>query len=169
MLDTAAAYGYAEERIGAYLRQQEALSKRIIVATKWGEEFNVATGESRYDFSRDNLQASVARSLTRLPRIDLLYIHLGSDADVLRDASVIREMVRMKQERIGGIRYLGVSVSRSKLLEEFVRDELLNEFDVVQMPATLFYKQKELVKKIYAQGKAIVVNSPVRKLSLIHI
>ena len=44
MIDTAAAYGDAEERLGAFLKAHPGLASKAFIATKWGEEFNPQTG-----------------------------------------------------------------------------------------------------------------------------
>jgi len=46
MLDTAAAYGFSEERLGQYLRARPDRHAKAFIATKWGEEFDVVTGTS---------------------------------------------------------------------------------------------------------------------------
>src|SRR4051812_36017964 len=59
LLDTAPAYGNAEERLGKLLR-----NRPFTVVTKTGEEFT--NGISRYDFSAAHTRLSVEKSLRRL-------------------------------------------------------------------------------------------------------
>jgi len=165
MVDTAAAYGYSEERIGACFRKRYNLLQKTFIATKWGEEFDVSTGESRHDYSKENLIFSVNRSLAHLGKIDLLYIHGTGPRDmvlrVLQDSEVIEEAKSMKESH--NIKYLGVSISRADILEPAIGEELLEDFDVVQIAVDIYLQRPELVDKLSRQGKAIVINSPIRK------
>ncbi|MBI3616539.1 MAG: aldo/keto reductase, partial [Candidatus Omnitrophica bacterium] len=162
MIDIAAAYGFSEERIGQYLREHPARVPYAFVATKWGEEFDVASGTSRLDHSLQNLRASVARSLSRLGKVDLLYIH-GTTVGVLKDREVMEEMRLMKLERYGGIHAIGASISDENVLSTAIQDRLLQDLDVVQMPAPLFLKRPELADELRKQGLAVVLNSPIRR------
>jgi aryl-alcohol dehydrogenase-like predicted oxidoreductase/glycine/D-amino acid oxidase-like deaminating enzyme len=76
LLDTAPAYGVAEERLGVLLRGRR---ERFTLFTKAGEEFEGGvsgvsgvsgiSGVSRYDFTPEGIERSVERSLKRL-RVD---------------------------------------------------------------------------------------------------
>lgn len=104
-IDTAAAYGSSEARLGELLqgRQQE-----WIVCTKAGEEFEA--GQSRFDFTPEHMRASVERSLRRLRRdyLDLVLIHSdGNDEDLLHRYGTVQALAELKQE--GLIRACGVS------------------------------------------------------------
>ncbi|MBI3614980.1 MAG: aldo/keto reductase [Candidatus Omnitrophica bacterium] len=172
MIDTAASYGFTEEKLGEYFRSRPERFKRAFIATKWGEQQTYDSSKEikdqwkfRSDYSVSNLQESVAQSMKYLGRIDLLYIHMvgGATADVFRDHPIVDEMVRMKKERHGGIRFLGASISGEEVLEEAVRENLLSPFDVIQMPGPVFLKRPDLVRALRADGKAIVLNSVIRK------
>lgn len=105
LLDTAPAYGTAEQRLGGLLH---GWRDRWIVVTKAGEEF--ADGQSRFDFSPEAITASVERSLVRLrtDRIDVVLLH--SDGIAERDFQSLGSfdaLARLKQA--GKIRAFGAS------------------------------------------------------------
>lgn len=79
LLDTAPAYGTAEQRLGGLLH---GWRDRWIIVTKAGEEF--ADGRSRFDFSPEAITASVERSLVRLrtDRIDVVLLHSDGIAEL---------------------------------------------------------------------------------------
>lgn len=155
MIDTAAAYGTSEEKLGAYFAARPDLFAKAFIATKWGEEFDIAAGMSKIDHSRKNYEASVERSLVRLGKIDLLYIH-GATLEVLRDRSLVGAMMS------SDIPHSGASISKEDVLQAALTEGLLRGFDVVQMPAWLFMQRQDLAEKLAEQGKAIVLNSPIR-------
>lgn len=161
LLDTAAAYGLSETRIGEYFRRRPARFKKTFIVTKWGEEFDLSAQRSVYDHSAEWLQRSVARSLERLGRIDLLLIH-GTTVEVLRDANVTSAMQNMKTGGYGGIRYVGASISREDVLEQAMARNLLDFADAIQLPADLFLKRPDLTAALNARGKALMLNSIVR-------
>ena len=105
LIDTAPAYGIAEERLGGLLA---GLRDRIVLSTKTGEEFD-GTG-SNFDFSAAHTRMSVERSLRRLrtDRLDLVLIHSdGDDLRVLDREEVLGELVRLRAE--GLVRAVGIS------------------------------------------------------------
>jgi aryl-alcohol dehydrogenase-like predicted oxidoreductase len=86
LLDTAPAYGVAEERLGRLLAGRW---EGWVVCTKVGEEFE--DGRSRHDFSAVHTRFSLERSLRRLRRdsLDLVLIHSdGYDQAALRAGAV---------------------------------------------------------------------------------
>jgi len=83
LVDTAPAYGIAEERLG-HLLPQVAPRDQWVISTKAGEEFDPATAQSRYDFSAAALRASIQRSLARLrtDHLDIALLHFSSSTDL---------------------------------------------------------------------------------------
>ncbi len=162
MIDTAAAYGSTEEVIGRYFRERPDLFSKAFIATKWGEEYDISTGKSDIDHSKERLIASTKRSLERLGKMDLLYIH-GATLEVLSNGEVMEEMRRMKDVHYGGLSLIGASISREDVLERSVRENLIEGLDVIQMPGSVFLNRPDLVNAIYEKGIAIVINSPIRK------
>lgn len=81
LLDTAPAYGSAEERLGELIGDGR---DRWVISTKVGEEFD--DGKSRFDFSPEHALASIDRSLARLrtDRLDIVLVHSdGNDLAAL--------------------------------------------------------------------------------------
>jgi len=104
LIDTAPAYGTAEERIGALLPDPEDW----VVVTKVGENF--VDGQSAFDFSRDAIRASVERSRQRLRRdcLDVVLLHCGDeDVAVLNDTAALDTLMTLKLE--GAIGAIGAS------------------------------------------------------------
>ncbi len=105
-IDTAPAYGNAEERLGLLLGGQR---DRWVIATKAGEEFE--NGRSRYDFSPPAIRASVERSLIRLrtDRVEIVLIHSDGEAEKrLDELGVFEELTALRSA--GKILAFGVSV-----------------------------------------------------------
>ena len=164
MLDTAPAYGLSEQRIGEFLQAYPEFRSKTFIATKWGENFDTKTGLSITDHSLENLKASLGQSLDHLGKIDLLYIHKSSE-EVLTNQVVMAELLAMKKKNTAGIRFLGVSISDSKVLKNAHQKNLFEPFDVLQIPAPLVFEHRSMLEKLQVQGKAVVVNSPIRKAS----
>jgi aryl-alcohol dehydrogenase-like predicted oxidoreductase len=160
MIDTAAAYGHSEEKIGLLLKGNAVFYTKAFIATKWGEEFDLASGISVIDHSPGHLRASVARSHVRLGKIDLLYIH-GTTVEVLSDQVVMAAMRKMKQDQYAGIKYIGASISREDVLE-YAAKKLSLGLDAIQLPAWLLQKRTDLIDILYTNGVAVVLNSVVR-------
>jgi hypothetical protein len=91
-----------------------------------------------------------------------LYLH-KSTTSVLRDCAVAEAMASIKMG--GKVRFLGTSVSDVSVLEMAVGEKLLDHFEAIQMPAPIFLDRLDLVNALYEAGKAIVINSPIRKSS----
>ncbi|HAZ10638.1 MAG TPA: hypothetical protein DCY56_05995 [Candidatus Omnitrophica bacterium] len=162
MVDTAAAYGQSEKKIGAYFKKRKDLLSKTFIATKWGEEFDIAKGISTINHSKEQLQISVKRSLAHLGKIDLLYIHQAS-SEVLSNVKVIAEMKKLKKQRFSHIQYLGASFSSEDALNNAVQDNLIGCMDVLQLPACIFLKRPDLIRIIRQNHISIVLNSPIRK------
>ena len=107
LLDTAPAYGLAEERLGQLLG---ARRDQFVLSTKCGEEF--ANGESTYDFSAEHTRLSVERSLRRLKtdRLDCVLAHCPRhDFDAMNRGAVLETLAVLKRE--GKILSFGASIN----------------------------------------------------------
>jgi len=105
LLDTAPAYGTAEERLGILL---EGSRDDWALITKAGEEF--IDGQSHFDFSEQAIIASVERSLQRLKtdRVEAVLLHSdGHDADILEHSGALSALQRLKDA--GKILAMGIS------------------------------------------------------------
>jgi aryl-alcohol dehydrogenase-like predicted oxidoreductase len=110
LLDTAPAYGVAEERLGKLLGTRR---NEFVIVTKTGEEF--ANGESTYDFSAEHTRLSVERSLKRLRtnRLDCVLVHCPRDDFKVLSQSPVLETLQQLKER-GDIRSFGASTNTVK-------------------------------------------------------
>lgn len=107
LLDTAAAYGLAEQRIGQLLG---ARRERFLLFSKTGEIF--ADGQSRWDFSAAHTRHSVAQSLKRLRTdyLDGVLLHCPrDDLEVLKHAPALETLAELKAA--GLVRSIGASVT----------------------------------------------------------
>lgn len=107
LLDTAPAYGNSEQRLGELLPK---LHHDWIIATKVGETFNAATGESNYNFTPEFIQNSIKQSLKQLKRdvLDIVLIHSdGSDVEIIEQFGALEVLNKLKQQ--GLIRATGMS------------------------------------------------------------
>lgn len=151
LLDTAPAYGIAEERIGKLLADR-AGGSGILVASKAGEEF--ADGASAFDFSAGHLRASVERSLRRLGReaLDVAMIHSRQDdVDVIENTPALETLEALKRE--GKIRATGFSTMT-------VEGGLLaaERCDALMVPYNLGYQaHRAVIDRAFALGKGVIV------------
>lgn len=149
VLDTAPAYGVAEERLGQLLARR---SEPFIVITKAGEEFDC--GESRYDFSSEAVRRSVERSLQRLRResLDLVLLHCPpDDRAAIENSPALETLAELKAK--GWLRYFGVS---SMTLEGGLKAVELS--DAVMVSWNYRYRdQEEVLLKAGREGKAVLL------------
>ncbi|GMV24228.1 MAG: oxidoreductase [Phycisphaerae bacterium] len=104
VLDTAPAYGIAEERVGRLIAADR---DRWTIVTKAGEEFS--EGRSQFDFSPAAIRASLERSLRRLgtDRVEVLLIHSDGAIETRVPDEVWVELARLRHE--GKVRAAGIS------------------------------------------------------------
>ena len=105
LLDTAAAYGESEARLGELLA---GTRQRWVLCTKAGEIHE--DGESRYDFSGQAIRQSVETSLRRLRTnyLDVVLVHSdGRDTAILERSDALDTLDALK--RAGTIRAVGFS------------------------------------------------------------
>jgi aryl-alcohol dehydrogenase-like predicted oxidoreductase len=118
VLDTAPAYGTAEERLGNLLGT--ARREKFFLISKTGETYK--DGVSTYDFSAEHTRNSIENSLRRLntPYLDCVLVHSHrDDIEVIKNTPVLETLALLKQE--GVIRSYGVStytVAGGKLAAE---------------------------------------------------
>ncbi len=150
LLDTAPAYGIAEERVGQVLQQRGGSA--FVVMTKTGETF--IDGESSYDFSAEATRSSVLRSLKRLNRdhLDLVMVHCSADdVAVLRDTPVLETLEQLRHE--GLLRNIGVStmtVEGGMLATDLV--------DAVMVPFNIGYQAHlPVIEKAQRLGKGVLL------------
>ena len=96
LLDTAPAYGSAEERLGKLLG---ARREKFFIVTKTGEEFH--NGQSVYIFTAEHTRASVERSLKRLNTafLDCVVLHSSqNDVQALMNTPALETLSRLKEQ-----------------------------------------------------------------------
>lgn len=158
LIDTAPAYGIAEERLGRLLKNQR---EDWVIIGKAGEEFE--SGASRYDFSPDHFEMSLHRTLERLKTdyLDVLLVHSdGSDVRILSDQALIKKLVSFKSR--GLVRAVGAS---TKTIDGGLK--ALQDLDLVmatpeQIPLfdyALRHKKGVVLKKILGSGHKPVEDS----------
>ncbi len=149
LLDTAPAYGLAEDRLGRLLGTRR---NEFIIVTKTGEEF--ANGDSTYDFSAEHTRLSVERSLKRLRtnRLDCVLVHCPrNDFETLSNSPVLDVLQQLKDR--GDIRSFGASTNSAEgaLLA-------LHAADVVMVAYSADYTQQESVIRRAAElGKGVLI------------
>lgn len=117
LIDTAPAYGLSEQRIGRFLA---ARRDEYVLATKVGERFE--NGQSRYDFSRAAVTASVEHSLRdlRTDVLDLVFIHSdGRDLEILQQTDAPATLLDLRSQ--GKIRAVGLSSKTPRGAAEALR------------------------------------------------
>ena len=165
-IDTAAGYGDSEHRLGEWLRSQPHSRHRILLATKFGEQFDGVTTE--VDLTAAGAKAQFERSVELMGKVDLLYSHITSQvtddqaATVLADQLLTDYLVSLKQA--GDVELLGTSISHSDALQRAMDAGHLDHLDVIQIPAPMVFEHPHIVDSLARMGKAVVVNSPVRKI-----
>ncbi len=149
LLDTAPAYGIAEERLGNLLGTWR---NQFVLITKTGEEF--ANGESTYDFSAEHTRLSVERSLKRLKtnRLDCVLVHCPrNDFEVLSQSDVFVELQKLKDR--GDIRSFGAS---TYTIEGGMF--AVETADVVMVAYSADYRAEEaIIKRAAALNKGVLI------------
>lgn len=149
LLDTAPAYGIAEERLGQLLGTRR---NDFVIVTKTGEEF--ANGESTYNFSEEHTLMSVERSLKRLRtnRIDCVLVHCPrNDYEVLSSSPVFDALQKLKDR--GDIRSFGASTNS---IEGGMLT--LDRADVAMVTYSADYTAEEpVIRRATELGKGILI------------
>ncbi len=159
-LDTAPAYGIAEERLGKLLKGSR---QHWEIITKAGEFYDSKNNISHYDFTPKALRNSLENSLRKLQTdyLDCWMLHSdGNDLERLND-DVITLLLKVKQE--GLVRSIGMS---TKTVEG--GKYALQHLDCIMMAASLNHTEENtlfpvaeklgksiIVKKIYDSGWAL--------------
>ena len=158
LLDTAPAYGIAEERLGKLLGTRRS---DFVLITKTGEEF--ANGESTYDFSAEHTRLSIERSLKRLGtnRIDCVLVHCPrNDFEVLSKSPVIETLQQIKER--GDIRSFGASTNS---IEGGMF--ALDVCDVVMVTYALDHtKEEAVIRRARELGKGVLIKKGLGSGSL---
>lgn len=97
-IDTAPAYGLAEERIGRFLSHRR---DEFVLSTKVGETFE--DGRSIHDFAGEAVRYSIERSLRRLKTdvLDMVFVHSdGNDLKIQQQTDCVPTLLELKQRGV---------------------------------------------------------------------
>ena len=148
LLDTAPAYGTAQQRLGKLVGNDDSW----VICSKVGERF--ANGVSEYVYDEAETRLTVENSLRDLRReaLDIVLIHSnGDDLHVLRDTPVMETLLRLKQE--GKVLATGIS---SKTVEGGLL--ALQHMDIVMcMYNLLDTDELPVIEAAHEQGKSIFI------------
>ncbi len=149
LLDTAPAYGVAQQRLGRLLPGSR---QDWVIVSKVGEIFE--QGRSRFDFSHAHTLASVEQSLRELNTdyLDCVLIHSdGDDLRILEQAGAPDALRELKEK--GLIRAHGMS---SKTVPGGLK--VVEEMDVVMATANLEYdKERPVLEAAARRNKGVLV------------
>ena len=149
LLDTAPAYGTAQQRLGKLLPGPR---QDWVIVSKVGEIFE--NGRSRFDFTHAHTLASVEQSLRELNTdyLDCVLIHSdGDDLRILEQEGALDALRELKEQ--GLIRAHGMS---SKTVEGGLR--VVREMDVVMATANLEYdNEKPVLEAAQRLGKGVLI------------
>jgi len=101
-------------------------------------------------------------------RIDLFYSHITSQLSeaeaeaVLADGELRAFLAGAKSE--GRVALLGTSCSYPAVVDNALARGLLDDIDVVQLPARTCVSEPTLLARLREAGKLVVCNSPVRRV-----
>ncbi|WP_456415787.1 aldo/keto reductase [Thiolapillus sp.] len=149
LLDTAPAYGVAQQRLGKLLPGRR---EDWVIVSKVGEIFD--QGHSRFDFSHAHTLASVEQSLRELNTdyLDCVLIHSdGNDLRILEQEGALDALRALKEK--GLIRAHGMS---SKTVPGGLK--VVEEMDVVMATANLEYdEERPVLEAAKRKNKAVLV------------
>lgn len=161
LLDTAPAYGVAEERIGSLMAANNWFGgrDRWTLCTKAGEEFDEGgagrgDGESRFDFSPGAIRASIERSLNRLctDRLEIALLHSdGRDVWIIRESGALEELRRLKER--GLVRAIGVSTKT--IAGGLLAAEMCDVVMVMHNPA--YTIEREVIDSAASRGVGVLI------------
>jgi aryl-alcohol dehydrogenase-like predicted oxidoreductase len=149
LIDTAPAYGIAEDRLGQLLGVRR---EKFFLVTKTGEEFDGV--KSQYIFHAAHTRMSVERSLKRLKTdyIDAVLVHSNrDDAEVLKNSAVLETLALLKDEgKIGSFGASTYSIEGGRLAVD------LSDCVMVAYNKT-YTDERSVIDYAYEKGKAVLV------------
>jgi aryl-alcohol dehydrogenase-like predicted oxidoreductase len=149
-LDTAPAYGIAQERVGKILAERSGHPFHVF--TKTGECF--ADGNSTFDFSVGGTEASLTASLRQLHTecLDAVQVHCPPEDVACLTQTPVLETLRTWQQR-GHLRHIGIStmtVEGGLLAVELA--------DFVMVPFSVGYQvHRPVIEKANTLQKGVLV------------
>jgi aryl-alcohol dehydrogenase-like predicted oxidoreductase len=143
-LDTAAAYGDSELRIGPWMREHR---KRFFLATK--------TGDRTYEKARESLHRSLER--LKVDQLDLIQIHNLVEEDEWRAAlgprGALEALVEARDQKL--VRFIGITghgtripAMHSRSLERFAFDSVLFPYNFTMLQNPQYAADAEALIKL---------------------
>jgi aryl-alcohol dehydrogenase-like predicted oxidoreductase len=149
LIDTAPAYGIAEERLGKLMG---ARRNKFFLVTKTGEEFDGTNSE--YNFTAPHTRMSVERSLKRLKtdHIDCVLVHCNrDDVKVLTETPVLETLAALKAEgKIGSFGASTYTVAGGKAAVD------LSDAAMVAYNAG-YTDERAVIDYAHGKGRAVLV------------
>lgn len=153
--DTAPAYGLSETRLGIFLKNLSIQQRnKVIVATKFGEHWDVEKQEPFVDHTYEMLVASFEKSLNILGKIEVLQLHKASTNLLASDDINQAFSFALKS----GVSFLGASISDIDTGLKACSDKRLT---YIQLP----YNEKHteltpVIEQAKANNKKVLFNRP---------
>ncbi|MEJ2903479.1 aldo/keto reductase [Pedobacter panaciterrae] len=125
-IDTAPAYGDAEELVGKALKQWTG--KRPLISTKVGRLKGYKVDEAHYNYTADGMKRSVENSLKSLniPIIDILFLHDPAAIPPSDIEQVLKQMEFFMHQ--GYAKRIGLGGNAPEWFEPYFKS---NQFDVI--------------------------------------
>jgi len=139
-------HGRAESAFGEVLRENPALRKKILIATKCGIRFagEPAGAPQRYDFTAEHIIRSCEQSLLRLhtDRIDLYQLHrpdwlMDVDEVALAFAS-LHKSGKVREFGVSNFRPSQVSLLQRVVLQKLEQNLIVNQVEISLSQLTAF-------------------------------
>lgn len=159
-IDTADLYqkGQNEKLIGEFLSSNK-LRHEVTLASKVGNEFNIANDEVKWNPSRSHIQRSITDTLARLKTdyLDLYMLHGGTIEDDKEE--VIDTFENLKKD--GLIRAYGISSIRPNVIDYYLEH---SNIDTIMMQFSLIDNRPEqLIESIDDKDVQILARGPLMK------
>ena len=150
VIDTAALYGDSEVQIGKALSEL-GLASKMFIATKLNAPAGAASGRTSEDIG--GVQ-SFERSLQRLHKVDLLFIHFVDSVE-----SMMPVVADLKKQ--GRVRYIGITSIRSAEYPQIIEYMRKYPLDFLQVNYSLGDRSAEAAVLPLAQERGMAVMAAV--------
>lgn len=167
-LDTAPAYGIAEQRLGKFIKNNR---QHVQIISKAGEQYQPESDNSEYFFDAKFLKQQLENSLRNLQTdyLDCWLLHCNNDDLANLTDEAITCLQQAKKD--GWVRSIGASTKTVAAGEK-----ALDHFDCIMMTSNLEYSDEDslfdyaksvdkgiLLKKIFNSGWALQQQNPQAK------
>lgn len=142
-IDTANAYGTAEDVVGAFLKEKTIPREKLFIISKFKPNLLDEVNEDQY---YDIMKANLENSLSRL-HTDYLDSYLLHSARYVWDDAIIDTLNRMKKE--GYVKHVGVSVYETDEAKKCIER---SNVDFMQLPYSIF-DQRMKADGVFEQAK----------------